>query len=122
MRATAARLKMTTAEMVDRCPIDGSLFGGRRPTDRTSDQLDVGAAEIVVQLLAVGERGWAAMVQEGFEHPPGPLRSLYLGHALALVRYRSSQTQLRGDWSKIDQSRLQQLAVDYVAGWKPQRP
>jgi hypothetical protein len=94
----------------------------RRPTDRTSDQLDVGAAEIVVQLLAVGERGWAAMVQEGFEHPPGPLRSLYLGHALALVRYRSSQTQLRGDWSKIDQSRLQQLAVDYVAGWKPQRP
>jgi hypothetical protein len=121
MRATSARLKMTTAELVDRCPIDGSLFGRRRPTTRTGDQLDAGTAEIVVQLLAMGEQGWAAMVQEGFEHPTGPLRSLYLGHALALVRHRCDQTQLRGDWSKLDQARLQQLVVDYVAGWKPQR-
>jgi hypothetical protein len=122
MRSTSARLKMTTAELVDRCPVDGSLFGRRRPTGRTTDQLDTATAEIVVQLLALGEQGWAAMVQEGFEHPPGPLRSLYLGHALALVRHRSDQTHLRGDWSKLDQPRLHQLVVDYVSGWKPQRP
>jgi hypothetical protein len=122
VRATSTRLRMTTPELVDRCPVDGTLFGRRRPTGRTGEELDAGTAEIVVQLLALGEQGWAAMVQEGFEHPPGPLRSLYLGHALALVRHRSDQTNLRGDWSRLDQARLQQLVVDYVSGWRPQRP
>jgi hypothetical protein len=122
MRASSTRLRMTTAQLVDRCPIDGSLFGRRRPTERTSEQLDAGTQEIVVQLLALGEQGWAAMVEEGFRHPPGPRRSLYLGHALALVRHRSDQTHLRGDWTKLDQGRLQQLVVDYVSGWEPQRP
>jgi hypothetical protein len=121
MRASSARLRMTTAELVDRCPVDGSLFGRRRPSGRSDEELDAATAEIVVQLLALGEQGWAAMVEEGFAHPAGPVRSLYLGHALALVRHRSDQTQLRGDWSKLDQGRLQQLVVDYVSGWKPQR-
>lgn len=122
MRASATRFRMTTGELIDRCPIDGSLYGRRPPSGRSDEELDAGAAEISVQLLALGEQGWAAMVEEGFTHPAGPVRSLYLGHALALVRHRSDQSQLRGDWSKLDQAQLQQLVVDYVAGWKPQQP